>query len=84
MFQGIKPDPPYPLHGEVWYLANTSLTVVLAENRSDRHSRCWKAVVIDAPEGSAYPVGGYDIIVFHSHLKEFGMKLDVSQLDKTN
>lgn len=65
-----------PMRGQVWSLHRTGLTVVL----TDDHRGYWDAVVIDAPEGSRYPVGGYDICVFERELHDESSLVNVKDL----
>ena len=63
--------------GQVYRLTRTDLTVVI---RNYTSSGCFDCIVLDAPEGSAYPVGGYDICVFERELRTEAVRVDMSGL----
>ena len=73
MFKGL----PMIDKGQVYKLDRSGLTVVVSKITSSGTFDC---IVVDAPDGSAYPVGGYDICVSERELRSEAYQMDMSGL----
>jgi hypothetical protein len=61
--------------GQVYKLDRSGLTVVVSRITSSGTFDC---IVVAAPEGSSYPVGGHDISVSEQELRSDAYQIDMS------